>query len=255
MKVVILAGGYGTRISEESKNRPKPMIEICSKPILWHVMRNYYRYGFKEFIICTGYMGNMINAYFANYYLSNCDVTFDFSNNGGIDVHMNRNEDWKVTVVNTGLNTMTGGRIKRIQDYIGNETFMLTYGDGVADINIPELLQQHKMSGNIATVTAVQPSGRFGVLSVDDNDVVERFAEKSREDVDWINGGFMVCEPEVFSYIEGDEIMFEREPMELLVKERTLGVYKHTGFWQCIDTMKDKKILEDYITNHHVPWY
>lgn len=256
MKVVILAGGYGTRISEESYLRPKPMIEIGGNPILWHIMKIYSYYGFNEFIICCGYKGYMIKEYFADYYLHNSDVTFDFANDNKMTIHSNVAEPWKVTLVDTGLDTMTGGRVKRIQKYIGNETFMLTYGDGVSDININKLLEFHKKSGKVATISAIQPGGRFGVLDIDENDnkTVKSFIEKAKEDGGWINAGFMVLEPRIFDYIEGDSTFLEKEPLENLARDNMLNAYKHYGFWQCMDTQRDKGMLEKLWKNNQAKW-
>lgn len=248
MKVVILAGGLGTRISEESHLKPKPMIEIGDAPILWHIMKYYSSYGFDEFIICCGYKGYVIKEYFADYYLHRSDITFDFSNNNEMIVHNNVAEPWKVTVVDTGLATMTGGRLKRVQKYLGNETFMMTYGDGVSDVDLNKLLEFHKEHGKAATITAIQPGGRFGVLDIDENQSVRQFSEKAKEDGGWINAGFMVLEPEVFDYIEGDETFFEREPLENLAHGGKLAAYKHYGFWKCMDTLRDKEAL-DYLWN------
>lgn len=248
MKVVILAGGLGTRISEESHLKPKPMIEVGDAPILWHIMKYYASYGFDEFVICCGYKGYVIKEYFADYYLHRSDITFDFANNNQMIVHNNVAEPWRVTLVDTGLNTMTGGRLKRVQKYIGDETFMLTYGDGVSDVNLDELLSFHKQHGKVATLTAIQPGGRFGVLDIDEEQSVKRFAEKAQEDGGWINGGYMVLEPEVFSYIEGDKTFFEREPLENLASDGKLAAYKHEGFWKCMDTLRDKETL-DYLWN------
>lgn len=253
MKVAILAGGYGTRISEESYLKPKPMIEIGEMPILWHIMKGYSHYGYNEFVICCGYKQHIIKEWFANYYLYNSDVTFDFTDNNQLTVHSNVAEPWKVTLVDTGLDTMTGGRIKRIQKYIGDEPFMLTYGDGVSDVNINELVEFHKEKRTIATLTAVQPEGRFGVLDIQD-DMVKSFREKSQNDMGWINSGFMVLEPQIFNYIEGDDTIFERQPLERVANENQLSVYKHHGFWQCMDTMKDKKKLEEMLAKGKAPW-
>lgn len=253
MKVVILAGGFGTRISEESHLKPKPMIEVGDKPILWHIMKLYSAYGFNEFIICCGYKQYVIKEYFADYYLHNCDVTFDFSAENKMIVHNNEAEPWKVTLVDTGLNTMTGGRIKRIQPYIGNEPFLLTYGDGVADINISEVLEFHKQHGKKGTISAVRPEGRFGILELEGNSV-KSFREKDKADSGWINCGFMIMEPEVFDYIAGDETTFEREPLERLAAEGQLESYKHYGFWQCMDTMRDKEKLEKLWSTNQAPW-
>ncbi len=254
MKVVLLAGGLGTRISEESHLRPKPMIEIGGQPILWHIMKEYSHYGFNEFIICAGYKQQVIKEYFNEYYLHRSDITFDFSQENAKIIHSNAAEPWKVTIVDTGLNTLTGGRIKRVRDYIGDETFMMTYGDGVCDINIQKLLEFHKQGRKKATMTAIQPGGRFGTLEIDKENVIESFAEKRKEDGGWINGGYMVLEPEVIDYIEGDYTTFEREPLEQLSEEGELLAYKHEGFWQCMDTMRDKQQLEEMIENKTAPW-
>ena len=253
MKVVILAGGFGTRISEESHLKPKPMIEIGGRPILWHIMKIYSHYGFNEFIICAGYKQNFIKEYFNDYFMSCSDVTFDYTNGGSITIHNTVTDPWKVTVVDTGLNTMTGGRIKRIKEYVGDETFMLTYGDGVSDIDICKLVEFHKKNGKIATISAVHPAGRFGMMDVD-GDVVKAFREKSQSDVGWINGGFMVLEPKVFDYIKGDGTTFEMEPLEKLSNDGQLMAYKHTGFWKCMDTMRDKEELEKQWNNDTAKW-
>ena len=254
MKVVILAGGYGTRISEESMTRPKPMIEINGDPILWHIMKEYSHYGFNEFIICAGYKQHIIKEFFANYYLHHSDITFDFSAENSMTVHNNVVEPWKVTIVDTGLNTLTGGRIKRVRKYIGEQPFLLTYGDGVCDVNITDVVAFHKRHGRLATMTAVQPGGRFGTLEIDGNGVIEQFAEKRKEDGGWINGGYMVLEPQVFDYIEGDSTTFERKPLEKLSEEGQLIAYKYNGFWQCMDTMKDKMYLEELLEENKAPW-
>lgn len=254
MKVVILAGGLGTRISEESHLRPKPMIEIGGMPILWHIMKSYSFHGYNDFIICCGYKGYMIKEYFADYYLHRSDITFDFSAENKMTIHSNVAEPWKVTLIDTGLNTMTGGRIKRVKEYIGNESFMLTYGDGVSDININELVKNHKSMGKSATITAIQPGGRFGVLDLDDNDLVRNFAEKSKEDGGWVNAGFMVLEPEIFDLIESDDTIFERYPLEELARNNQLFAFKHDGFWQCMDTQRDKQLLEDLLESEKAPW-
>ncbi|MCD6489606.1 MAG: glucose-1-phosphate cytidylyltransferase [Thermodesulfobacterium sp.] len=253
MKVVILAGGFGTRLSEETHLKPKPMVEIGGKPILWHIMKIYSAYGFNEFIICLGYKGYMIKEFFANYFLYMADVTIDLTNNN-IEVHNAKAEPWKVTLVDTGLYTQTGGRIKRIQPYIGNETFMLTYGDGVADVNVKELLEFHERHGKYATVTAVQPPGRFGGLILNGGEKVLAFKEKPKGDGAWINGGFFVLEPEIFDYIEGDDTPWEREPLEALAKEGQLMAYKHRRFWQCMDTLRDKNYLEKLWNSGKAPW-
>lgn len=254
MKTVILAGGFGTRISEESHLKPKPMIEIGGQPILWHVLKSYSSYGFNEFVICCGYKAHVIKEYFADYYLHRSDVTFDFSNNNAITIHNNVSEPWKVTVVDTGLNTMTGGRIKRVQKYIGDEPFMLTYGDGVCDVSISDLVTFHTKHRKIATMTAIQPEGRFGVLDLSDKNRIESFREKSKDDSGWINGGFMVLQPEVFEYIEGDTTIFEQEPLERIAQKSELMAYKHHGFWQCMDTLRDKEYLESLIAQNKAPW-
>lgn len=253
MKVVILAGGFGTRISEESHLKPKPMIEIGGKPILWHIMKLYSRYGYNDFIICAGYKQDYIKDYFYNYYLRCSDVTFDYTDNGRMTVHNSDTDPWKVTVVDTGLNTMTGGRIKRIGKYIGNETFMVTYGDGVSDVPIDKVVEFHKKHGKIATLTAVHPDGRFGIMDVD-GDAIKAFREKSTQDTGWVNGGFMVLEPEVLDYIKDDTIMFEREPVEKLCADGQLMAYKHKGFWHCMDTLRDKEALEKYWNSGKAPW-
>lgn len=255
MKIVILAGGFGTRISEESHLKPKPMIEIGDAPILWHIMKYYSCFGFNDFIICCGYKGYVIKEYFADYYLHRSDITFDFSNGNEMIIHNNVAEPWRVTVVDTGLYTQTGGRIKRIKKYIGDETFMMTYGDGVSNIDIHKLVKQHKSTNNIVTLSAIQPGGRFGVLDIDENDrKVIGFREKATEDAGWINAGFMVLEPAVFNYIKEDKTIFEREPLENLSAEGKLGVYKHYGFWQCMDTQRDKYHLESIWEKNMAPW-
>lgn len=254
MKVVILAGGLGTRISEESHLRPKPMIEIGGQPILWHIMKEYSFYGFNEFIICAGYKQHMIKQFFADYYLHRSDVTFDFSKQNSLEIHNNVAEPWKVTIVDTGLNTLTGGRIKRIKKYIENETFMLTYGDGVCDVNMQELLAFHQRGEKLATITAIQLGSRFGTLDINYCNVIERFAEKRKEDGGWINGGYMVLEPRVLDYIDGDDTAFEKEPLEQLSLEGQLQAYRHNGFWQCMDTMRDKQKLEELLEQGTAPW-
>ena len=256
MKVVILAGGLGTRISEESYLKPKPMIEIGEQPILWHILKIYSSFGFHDFVICCGYKGHMIKEYFADYYLHSSDVTFDFSDNNRMTVHQNVAEPWRVTLVDTGLNSQTGARVKRVQKYIGDEPFMLTYGDGVSDIDLNALLTQHKASGRIVTLTGIQPGGRFGVLDVaEDEQTISGFREKAKEDGGWINGGFMVCEPELFdSLSEKESCVLERAPMEMLAREGKLGIYKHYGFWQCMDTQRDKYKLEELWAGGVAPW-
>lgn len=254
MKVVLLAGGFGTRISEESHLKPKPMIEVGEKPILWHIMKEYSHYGFNEFVVCCGYKQHVIKEWFNDYYLHNSDITFDFADGGKRIVHNNVAEPWKVTLVDTGLNTMTGGRIKRIKEYVGDEPFMLTYGDGVSDVNIRELYDYHMKHGKMVTMTAVQPDGRFGVLDINAHNEIEAFREKSKHDSGWINAGYMVVNPEIFDYIEGDDTVFEREPLERVAKENQLVAYCHDGFWQCMDTQRDKQKLEELWTSNVAPW-
>ncbi len=255
MKVVILAGGLGTRISEESHLKPKPMIEIGGKPILWHIMKIYSYYGYNEFIICLGYKGHMIKDFFANYYLYTSDVTFDFTEQNAMTIHNNISEPWKVTLVDTGLHTMTGGRVKRIKDYIGNETFMLTYGDGVSNVDLRALEEFHNHRGKMMTLTAVMPGGRFGVLDIDASDHgVKAFREKSQEDGGWINGGFMILEPNVFEFIKDDQTSFESETLEALTSLSEVNAYKHHGFWQCMDTQRDKASFEKMIIDGITPW-
>ncbi len=254
MKVVIFAGGFGTRISEESHLKPKPMIEIGDQPILWHIMKYYSCFGFNEFIICAGYKQHIIKEYFADYYLHRSDITFDFSSNEKIIIHNNFAEPWKVTVVDTGLNTMTGGRLKRVKNYIENQTFMLTYGDGLSDVNLKKLLEFHYSKGKEATLTAIQPGSRFGMLDIKDDCRVSGFAEKRKEDGGWINGGFMVLEPGIIDRINDDTTIFEREPLETCAFDGELEAYKHDGFWQCMDTMRDKDLLEELWLNGTAPW-
>ncbi|AVM69445.1 glucose-1-phosphate cytidylyltransferase [Lachnospiraceae bacterium oral taxon 500] len=254
MKVVILAGGFGTRISEESHLKPKPMIEIGEMPILWHIMKSYSHYGYYDFIICCGYKGYVIKEYFADYYLHNSDVTFDFSRNNEMTIHNNIAEPWRVTLVDTGLNTMTGGRVKRIQKYIGEEPFMLTYGDGVCDIDIRKLEQFHHAHGKTATITAVQPGGRFGALNIESTGLIQSFTEKKKEDGGWINGGYMVFNPEIFDRLAGDSTVLERGPLEGLAEAGQLMAYQYDGFWQCMDTLRDKLYLEELLTQKKAPW-
>lgn len=256
MKTVILAGGLGTRISEESHLRPKPMIEIGGQPILWHILKIYSAQGFNDFVICCGYKGYAIKEYFADYYLYRSDVTFDFTAENRMTIHSNEAEPWKVTLADTGLNSQTGARIKKIQKYVGDERFMLTYGDGVSDVDLHALIKQHEESGLKATLTGIQPGGRFGVIDIDETGkIINGFREKSQEDGGWINAGFMVLEPDVFSYVTEDEdCVFEREPLENLVKEKQLGVYQHNGFWKCMDTQRDKNVLENLWHENKAPW-
>ncbi|MBD9296224.1 MAG: glucose-1-phosphate cytidylyltransferase [Megamonas funiformis] len=244
MKTIILAGGFGTRISEESHLCPKPMIEIGEKPILWHIMKLYSFYGCNDFIICAGYKQHMIKQYFAEYYLHQSDITFDFTDENKMIVHNNVAEPWRVTIVDTGLNTMTGGRIKRVEKYVGGETFMLTYGDGVSNVNINELIKYHKQHGKIATLTTVNVGQRFGVLGIRENNEINSFREKNDLDGSMINAGYMVLEPKIFDYIKDDTTVFEKEPLETIAKQGQLMAYKHDGFWQCMDTQRDKFNLE-----------
>jgi|TARA_B110000495_G_scaffold203808_1_gene229672 glucose-1-phosphate cytidylyltransferase len=252
LKAVILAGGLGTRISEETHLKPKPMIEIGGKPILWHIMKSYSSYGINEFVICCGYKGYMVKEYFANYFLHTSDVTFDMQNNT-MDVHQKFAEPWKVTLVDTGLETMTGGRLKKVKNFVKDETFCFTYGDGVGDIDILKLIDFHKNNKTIATVTAIQPPGRFGTLDITGNKITS-FKEKPAGDGNWINGGFFVLEPAIFDYIEGDSTIWERTPLEKLAEEKELTAYKHTGFWQPLDTLRDKNYLEELWDSGNAPW-
>ncbi len=252
MKVVILAGGFGTRISEETHLRPKPMVEIGGRPILWHIMKIYAQAGLRDFIVCCGYKGYYIKEYFANYFLHHGDVTFDLEK-GSIDFHNNHSEPWRVTLVDTGETTMTGGRLLRVRSYLDEETFCFTYGDGVSDINISRLLAFHKAHGGLATLTAIQPPGRFGALDVEGN-AVTRFHEKPTGDGSWVNGGFFVLEPSVIDLIAGDKTTFEREPLETLASRRQLHAFRHDGFWQPMDTLRDKQSLEEMWARGNAPW-
>jgi glucose-1-phosphate cytidylyltransferase len=255
MKVVLLAGGFGTRIAEDNVQRPKPMLEIGGKPILWHIMKEYSYYGFNEFIICAGYMQHVIKEWFANYFLRSSDVTFDYRDGKNeMTVHRSKCEPWQVTVVDTGYNTMTGGRIKRIRDYVGDETFMMTYGDGVCDVNISDLVEFHKSHGKIATLTAVVQLQDKGILNIGGNNAVKSFREKNISDQKMINAGYMVLEPQVFDYIDGDSTSFEREPLDRLAREGQLMSYTHKGFWQCMDNKRERDLLEELIKNKKAPW-
>ena len=254
MKVVILAGGLGTRISEESQYKPKPMIEIGGMPILWHIMKGYSYYGFNEFVICAGYKQHVIKDWFANYFLHTSDVTFDFTSDNKVTIHSKHSEPWRVTVVDTGYNTMTGGRIKRIQPYIGDEPFFMTYGDGVCDVNIADLLEFHKANGKIATLTSVVLKQEKGVLDIRENGSVKSFREKRINDGAAINAGFMVLEPQIFDYLEGDNTVFETKPLERLVEEGQLMSYRHSGFWQCMDSLRETQLLEDMWESGKAPW-
>ena len=254
MKTVILAGGLGTRLSEETDLRPKPMVEIGGKPILWHIMKIYSHYGYNDFIICCGYKSYFIKDYFYHYYMHSSDITVDLTSNK-ITYHNSTSEPWKITLVDTGLDTMTGGRIKRVQKYIGNEPFMLTYGDGVGNINIPELINFHKQNKKTVTLTAVLPDGKFGALQLNNSDDITEFREKPAGDGSWINGGFFVCEPKVFDYItKGDSSILEREPLEKLAADKQLKAYKHTGFWKPMDTLKQKIELNSLWNSDNPPW-
>jgi len=254
MKVVILAGGFGTRISEESHLKPKPMIEIGGRPILWHIMKIYSSFGFNDFVVCLGYKGYYIKEYFAHYFLHESDITFDFRDGNQRTVHNHTAEPWRVTLVDTGAETMTGGRIKRISSHLEGQRFMLTYGDGVADVNITELLAFHDSHGKQATVTSIQPAGRFGALDLDNTNQVLGFQEKPKGDGSWVNGGFFILEPGVIDRISEDSTVFEKEPMESLARDNQLVAYKHHGFWQPMDTMRDKNHLEDLWGSGKAPW-
>ena len=254
MKVVLLAGGFGTRISEESYLKPKPMIEIGGKPILWHIMKMYSHYGYNEFVVCCGYKQHVIKEWFADYYLHNSDITFDFTDGNKMTIHNNVAEPWKVTLVDTGLNTMTGGRVKAIQEYIGDESFLLTYGDGVSDVRIDELVEFHKAHGKMVTLTTVNVGQKFGVLDINKENRIDSFREKSDNDGAMINAGFMVCNADIFDYIDGTSIVFEKEPLERAAKEGQLMAFKHTGFWKCMDTQRDKMQLEEMWESGNAPW-
>lgn len=253
MKIVILAGGRGTRMSEETVNIPKPMVEIGGKPIIWHIMKIYSHFGFNDFIVCLGYKGYMIKEYFSHYFLHMSDVTIDMKKNH-IKVHTTAADPWKITLVDTGLETMTGGRLKRIKKYVGKETFMMTYGDGVGDIDIRELLKFHKRNKKIATITAVQVTGRFGALGLDKSGKVSYFFEKPKGDGAWINGGFFVLEPEIFDYIDDDKTIWEYDSLRKIIRDKQLAGYKHGGFWKCMDTMREKTELENLWDQNRVPW-
>lgn len=254
MKAVILAGGLGTRISEESQYKPKPMIEIGGKPILWHIMKLYSYYGINDFVICAGYKQYIVKEWFNNYFLYTSDVTFDLTDGKKIVLHEQHSEPWRVTVVDTGLNTMTGGRIKRVEPYVGRETFLMTYGDGICDVNIENLLKFHRSHGKLATLTSVYLEPTKGALDIGGDNAVRRFREKSKQDGVYVNAGFMVLEPQIFDYLTGDDCVFERAPVERLVAEGELMSYPHKGFWQCMDTLTEKKELEKLWAGGHAPW-
>jgi len=252
MKAVILAGGLGTRISEETHLKPKPMIEIGGMPLLWHIMKTYSFHGINDFVICCGYKGYVIKEYFANYFLHMSDVTFDMKQNT-MDVHKKSAEPWKVTLVDTGLDTMTGGRLKRVQEYVENETFCFTYGDGLSDISVKNLIDHHNKQKTLSTVTAVQPPGRFGALNIEKNKIIS-FKEKPSGDGSWINGGSFVLEPGIFDYVENDQTVWERQPLETLAKDSQLSVYRHNGYWNAVDTLRDKNRMQDLWDNKQAPW-
>ncbi len=253
MKVVLLAGGLGTRISEETDVMPKPMVEIGGRPILWHIMKLYSYYGFGEFVVCCGYKGHVIKEYFANFFLHHADVTVELRSNK-LEIHQSNSEDWRITLIDTGKDTMTGGRIKRIEKYVNNETFMLTYGDGVGNVNIKELLNAHKAAEKLATVTAVQPRGRFGALGINERNEVGSFLEKPKGDGNWINAGFFVCEPGIFKYIKDDNTVWEKDPLERIAKDGQLLAFRHVGFWKPMDTLKDKQDLNEFWENDQAEW-
>jgi glucose-1-phosphate cytidylyltransferase len=253
MKAVILAGGLGTRLSEETENKPKPMIEIGAKPLLWHIMKIYAAHGIDEFVVCLGYRGYVIKEYFANYYLHMGDVTFDLKDNR-MEVHQSGAEPWKVTLIDTGDETMTGGRLKRVLPYVDGEEFCFTYGDGVTDLDLGELIRFHREHGRLATVTAVQPSGRFGALDIGDGDLIRRYEEKPKGDGGWINGGFFVLSPEVARYIDDDATVWEQEPLKRLAQEEQLAAYRHRGFWYAVDTVRDKRHLQELWESGSAPW-
>ncbi len=253
MKVLILAGGYGTRLSEETDIKPKPMIEIGEKPILWHIMMLYSSYGFNEFVILLGYKGYLIKEYFSNYFLHQSNITIDMKNNT-TEIHNTKSEPWKVTLLDTGLNTMTGGRIKKAKDIVGNETFLLTYGDGISDVNISESIDYHNLHGKKITMTAVQPEGRYGALTIAEDNLIKSFVEKPKGDGTWINGGFFVCDSSIMDCIGSDQTVFEREPLEYLARENELVAFKHEGFWGCMDTLRDKNMLTELWNNNRAPW-
>lgn len=253
MKVLILAGGFGTRLSEETELKPKPMVEIGGKPILWHIMKSYSSYGFNDFVILLGYKGYTIKEFFSNYFLHQSDITLDLTNNG-MEIHQNHSEPWKITLIDTGQNTMTGGRIKRAKNFVGNSDFLLTYGDGLSNVNINSLVKFHKNHKKIITMTAVQPDGRYGALDIKKDLTISSFDEKPKGDGSWINGGFFVCNAGIFDYIDGDDTMFEQEPLSNLASEGQLMAFKHEGFWQSMDTLRDKNFLCSMWDSSNAPW-
>lgn len=253
MKAVILAGGFGTRLAEETSTRPKPMIEIGGKPLLWHIMKIYSAHGINDFVICLGYMGYYIKEYFSNYFLHTSDVTIDLKNNS-MEVHRNTSEPWKISLIDTGANSMTGGRIKRIKPYIDEDTFLLTYGDGLSDVNIKESIEFHHLHGKAATMTTVQPPGRFGIIDLNENKEVKAFKEKPTEGDGWVNGGFFVLNRSIFDYIDGDETLWEKEPLEMLAANNELRAYQHNGYWQPIDTLREKMMVEKLWLENKAPW-
>lgn len=253
MKVLILAGGFGTRLSEETAIVPKPMVEVGGRPILWHIMKAYSHYGFNDFVVLLGYKGYCIKEFFANYFLHQSDITIDLGT-GEISVHKNASEPWKVTLLDTGLQTMTGGRIKKAADVVGDESFLLTYGDGVCDVDIAKLVAYHRYHGKMITMTSVQPEGRFGAIEITASNLVSHFREKPKGDGAWVNGGYFVCQPEVMNYIQGDAVVFEKEPLEKLAEEGQLVTYKHDGFWKCMDTLRDKMQLNELWDSGNAKW-
>ena len=254
MKTVILAGGYGTRIADENDLRPKPMVEIGGQPILWHILKYYSHYGFNDFIICCGFMGHMIKEYFADYYLHRSDITFDFTDENKMTVHSNVAEPWKVTLVDTGQMTQTGGRVRKIKKFVGDETFFLTYGDGVSNVDLHALKNHHDATGSTVTISAVQPGGRFGLLDYNDKGELVGFREKAKEDGGWINAGFMAINPELFEYLDGDDCVLEAKPFGKLSSEGKMSAYRHYGFWQCMDTQRDRGLLEKRWQEENAPW-
>jgi glucose-1-phosphate cytidylyltransferase len=253
IKVVILAGGLGTRLSEETSIRPKPMVEIGGKPIIWHIMKIYSHYGFNDFVVCLGYKGYMIKEYFSNYFIHMSDITVDLKNND-LEIHNNQSEPWRVTLIDTGVDTMTGGRLKRVKKYVDGGTFMMTYGDGLIDLDLNKLVHFHKSRGVKATLTAVKPAGRWGLVEITNDGIIDKFTEKPKGDGGYINGGFFVLEQDVFDYLENDNTIWEHSPLENMARERTLAAYKHDGFWHAMDTQRDKLLLEEHWSSGQAPW-